>query len=257
MSVRREAFEWILKAHAYFGYGASSFCLSMNYVDRYLSVRDIPMDQTWSVQLLAVACFSIAVKVEEIDVPPSLELQVGEPRFRFEAKTIQRMELMILSTLNWKMCAVTPCSLIEYVVEKITDNNSVSSTIACRSTQLLCSMLRGIDFLEFIPSEIAVAAGIAILGKIQAEEIDKAISSFTHLSKGRVLKCIELIKDLWLISRDNNCGESGPGQPVPRSPNGVLDTMCFSYRSDGSTVGTGNPCADSYDSKRRRMDTIP
>ena len=37
VSVRREALDWIWKAHAYYGFGPLSLCLSVNYLDRFLS----------------------------------------------------------------------------------------------------------------------------------------------------------------------------------------------------------------------------
>ncbi|MFS7961435.1 putative cyclin [Helianthus anomalus] len=49
-------------------------------------------------QLLSVTFLSLASKVEEIEIPTILDLQVGESRFVFEAKTIQKMELIVLST---------------------------------------------------------------------------------------------------------------------------------------------------------------
>ncbi|KAL1291341.1 cyclin-D3-1-like [Arachis hypogaea] len=51
--------------------------------------------------------------VEETQVPLLLDLQVEDAKYVFESKTIQRMELLILSTLNWKMHPVTPLSAIE------------------------------------------------------------------------------------------------------------------------------------------------
>jgi cyclin D1/2/4 len=44
---------------------------------------------------------------------------VGESRFVFEARTIQRMELLVLSTLDWRMHAITPFSFIDYFLGKI------------------------------------------------------------------------------------------------------------------------------------------
>lgn len=41
----------------------------------------------------------------------------------------------------------------------------------------------GIDFLEFRPSEIAAAVAISISGELQPEDIDGAISCFTHVEK--------------------------------------------------------------------------
>ncbi|KAK1371302.1 hypothetical protein POM88_037394 [Heracleum sosnowskyi] len=46
-------------------------------------------------QLLVIACLSLAAKMEETEVPQCINLQVGESKFLFEAKTIQRMELLV------------------------------------------------------------------------------------------------------------------------------------------------------------------
>ncbi|GAB4847230.1 hypothetical protein Ancab_026240 [Ancistrocladus abbreviatus] len=250
LSIRREAFDWISKAHGHYSFGAPSFCLSINYLDRFLSVRELPKGKAWAVQLLAVACLSIAAKMEENSVPSSVEFQVGDPKFLFEAKTIQRMELLVLGTLNWKMSAVTPCSFIEYFLRKINDGKCPSSPVVNRSIQLIFSSIRGIDFLEFKPSEIAAAVAISVSVDMQTVNIDKAISSFMYLEKSRVIKCVQLIKD----RNASNVG-SRSGQSVPWSPMGVLDAACFSYKSDELTVGScANSSLSNSETKWKRFD---
>ncbi|XP_057530327.1 cyclin-D4-1-like [Amaranthus tricolor] len=230
LSVRLEAFDWIFKAHSFYSFGPLTFCLAVNYLDRFLSTRELPIGKAWAVQLLSVACLSIAAKIEETSVPHSVEFQVGDPKFVFEAKTIQRMELLVLDTLKWKMNAVTPCSLLDYSLKKLCDahNNtsylSSSSTVFKRSMQLISCTIRGIDFLEFRPSEIAAAVAMCVTAEIQAVDIDKASSCFSFLEKGRVLKCMEMIKNNIVSNR-----------MVPQSPNGVLEAGCFSYKSDELT----------------------
>ncbi|GMP42228.1 hypothetical protein CsSME_00012043 [Camellia sinensis var. sinensis] len=44
--------------------------------------------------------------------------QVEESKFVFEAKIIQRMELLVLSTLQWKMNPVTPLSFVDHIVRR-------------------------------------------------------------------------------------------------------------------------------------------
>ncbi|KAK7307254.1 hypothetical protein VNO77_40149 [Canavalia gladiata] len=254
LSVRREALDWIWKAHAYFGFGPLTFCLSVNYLDRFLSVFDLPRGISWTVQLLAVACLSIAAKMEEIKVPPSVDLQVGEPKFVFEAKTIQKMELLVLSTLRWKMQALTPCSFIDYFLGKITcEQDPVKSSIS-RSVQLILSIIRGIDFLEFRPSEVAAGVAISVLRELQTKEIDEAIADFLIVEKGRVLKCVELIRDLSLINVAANLGcKHAPF--VPQSPVGVLDAGCLSCKSDELTIGScPNSSHNSPNTKRSKPD---
>ncbi|GMJ09060.1 hypothetical protein HRI_004575200 [Hibiscus trionum] len=53
----------------------------MNYLDRFLSLYDLPSGKTWTTQLLVVVCLSIVAKMEETKVPLSVDLQVGEPKF--------------------------------------------------------------------------------------------------------------------------------------------------------------------------------
>ncbi|XVF17332.1 hypothetical protein REPUB_Repub10bG0111600 [Reevesia pubescens] len=183
LSVRREALEWIWKACAYYRFGPLSICVSINYLDRFLSVYDLPRGKTWAVQLLAVACLSVAAKMEETKVPLSLDLQVGEPKFVFEAKTIQRMELLVLSTLKWRMQVLTPCSFIDYFLSKVCNDQYPSSTLMSRSLQVILCTIKGIDFLEFRPSEIAAAVAISVSGEMQTLAIDKAISSFIFVEK--------------------------------------------------------------------------
>ncbi|GMI67221.1 CYCLIN D4;1 [Hibiscus trionum] len=249
---RREAIEWICKASAYFSFGPMTLCLSINYLDRFLSMYGLPRDQTWTIQLLAVSCLSIAAKMEETMVPSSVNLQVGEPKFVFEAKTIQRMELLVLSTLKWRMQVLTPCSFIEYFLSKLCNDQYPSSTLISRSLQLISNMIKGIDLLEFRPSEIAAAVAVSISTETQGFAIDKAISSLIFVQKERVLKCVEVMKDSTFIN-----GTATPSaSSVPQSPIGVLDgSTCLSYKSDEIRhVTFANSCHARPDSKRRKLD---
>ncbi|KAL6993188.1 hypothetical protein U1Q18_011306 [Sarracenia purpurea var. burkii] len=295
------------QAHSHYSFGALSICLSMNYLDRFLSVYELPREKTWTVQLLAVACLSLATKMEETTLPLTVDLQVkktnfkkrkkidvvlcyyilfldifldlmgnllllnlinilgnvvvwgqvGEPKFVFEGKTIQRMELLVLSTLNWKMQACTPCSFIDYFLRKIID-------------VLDGDLNAGIDFLEFRPSEIAAAVAISVSGEMKTVGIDKAVvpPCFLDVEKGRVLKCLELMQDLALIgigATDTSVGGGGGSSgasvvpSLPQSPIGVLDAAaCLSYKSDDLTIGScANSSHTSPDTKRRKLDNHP
>ena len=70
----------------------------------------------------------------------------------------------------------------------------------------------------------------------------------------RVLKCLELIRDLSLIKVSaNSAGNFAPF--VPQSPLGVLDATCLSYKSDESTVGSfTNSSQYSPNAKRKKLD---
>ncbi|KAL3592267.1 hypothetical protein D5086_010907 [Populus alba] len=247
LGARKEAVDWIAKVHAHFGFGPLSY-LSVNYLDRFLSAYELPKGNAWMMQLLGVACLSLAAKMEETEVPLSLDLQVGESSFVFEERTIQRMELLVLSTLDWRMHAITPFTFIDY---KINNDQTPPRSFILQSIHLILSTIKGIYFMEFRPSEIAAAVSIAVVGETKTVDVEQAISVLAQpVQKERVLKCFQLIHDLSLVGESVK-GPSASLLSAPQSPIGVLDAAaCLSYNSD---VG---PCANSShntpDAKRRK-----
>jgi len=248
---RNEAIDWIQKVQAHFGFGPLCVYLSINYMDRFLSAYQFPKRRDWSMQLLAVACLSLAAKVDETDVPQILDLQIGESKFVFEAKTIQKIELLVLSTLKWRMQAITPFSFIEYFLSMINDDNSLIS----QSTQLISSTIKSPDFLEFKPSEIAAAVATYVVGEFQANDSSKSISTLIqYIEKERLLKCVEKVQEMCVFTaKDSNASSFSS---VLQSPMGVFDTLCFRYKCDDNNAGVGSyssSYSSSTDAKRRKL----
>ncbi|KAI8550282.1 hypothetical protein RHMOL_Rhmol06G0092900 [Rhododendron molle] len=254
LGARREAVEWIGKVVAYFNFGPLCAYLSIIYLDRFLSVYQLPKGKAWMMQLLAVACLSIAAKMEETEVPLSLDLQVGESKFVFEARTIQRMELLVMSTLKWRMKSVTPFSFIDHFLRKINGDKIPLRSSIFLATQLILSTIKGIDFLQFRPSEVAAAAAISVAGESETVDTETSISLLIeHVEKEKVIKCVEMIQETSLISATMK-GTSASNQSVPQSPIGVLDAACMSYKSDDTTVGScANSTHNTPDTKRRKL----
>ncbi|KAD4386164.1 hypothetical protein E3N88_26333 [Mikania micrantha] len=234
---RQQAVDWIRKVHAHFSFGPLCAYLSINYLDRFLDVYEFPKDKAWMMQLLAVACLSLASKMEETEVPFILDLQVCEARFVFEAKTIQKMELLVLTTLKWRMQTVTPFSFIDAFIGKLNCDQLTSRSLILRSTQLILCLINGIDFLEFKPSEIAAGVAISLVGQTKMSAL------FQHVQKERILRCVELVNEL-----SSGCTKSIKSGTVPRSPIGVLEAACLSYNNNSDDSGVG-----SSTSKRRRL----
>ncbi|KHN08249.1 Cyclin-D3-1 [Glycine soja] len=251
---RMEAVDWILKVRSHFGFGPLCGYLSINYLDRFLCAYELPKGRVWTMQLLAVACLSLAAKLDETEVPISLDLQVGESKFLFEAKTIQRMELLVLSTLKWRMQAITPFTFLDYFLCKINDDQSPLRSSIMRSIQLISSTARGIDFLEFKPSEIAAAVAMYVMGETQTVDAGKATSFLIqHVEKERLLKCVKMIQELSCNSGSAK-DSSASVTCLPQSPIGVLDALCFSYKSDDTNAGSSvNSSHNSPVAKRRKL----
>ncbi|KAL4203630.1 hypothetical protein AMTRI_Chr01g104860 [Amborella trichopoda] len=246
VSARNDAVDWIYKVHGHYNFAPLTACLSVNYLDRFLSEYELPQGKVWMVQLLSVACLSLAAKMEETDVPLSLDLQVSEEtKFVFEARTIQKMELLLLTTLKWRMNAITPFSFIDHFIFRTNPENPIPKSLISRSTQLILKISRGIEFLEFRPSELASAVAIFVSREIQpAVDFHDAMDSCSPLiNKEKVSKCYELIEE---IETTKDCcffagkSFSGESSASPKSPIGVLEAGCLSFSSCSGCVGISN-----------------
>ncbi|KAK8951913.1 Cyclin-D4-1 [Platanthera zijinensis] len=232
VSIRADAVHWLLKVHSYYNFGPLSCYLSVNYLDRFLSSYELPQGKAWMTQLISVACLSLAAKVEETDVPLLLDLQVGEARFVFEARTIKRMELLLLSTLKWRMHAVTPFSFIDYFLHEINGGNSPLKQSISRSLELILSTIRGVSFLAFKPSEIAAAAALSVMSEARAFDVETGISRFCNVDKERVLRCYEVMQEGIVMSSSPLKNGVLSVATEPQSPIGVLDAARLSYKTD-------------------------
>nr|VDD27491.1 unnamed protein product [Brassica oleracea] len=237
---RRKALNWIFKAYAerercclksaceVRQFGPLCICLSVNYFDRFLSVHDLPYDKAWTMQLLAVACLSLAAKLEETYVPRLLiDLQVGHPEFLFVAKSIQRMELLVVNRLEGRLRAITPCSYISYFLRKMSKSDQEpSNTLISISLQVIASKAKGIDFLEFRPSEVAAAVALYVSGELHTVQFDDSSFSplFSPFQKERVKKIGGII-------------ESGGSGLCSQTPSVVLEVSasCFSIKTHASS----------------------
>ncbi|XP_062190144.1 cyclin-D2-2-like [Phragmites australis] len=254
-SWRKDAMDWICKVHSYYNFGPLSLYLAVNYLDRFLSSYNLPHDMPWMQQLLSVACLSLAVKVEETVVPLPVDLQVCDAKFVFEARTIGRMELLVLTTLKWRMQAVTPFAFISYFLDKFSEGRLPSFALVSRCSEIIIGTLKGSTFFSFRPSEIAAAVALAAVSENQVVGFKSVLAaSEIPVNNEMIVRCYELMQERALVKKRGHINGSSS---VPHSPIGVLDAACFSFRSDDATLGSSqsnnNSQASSPASKRRRL----
>lgn len=257
LSLRKEALDWIFKACSHHNFGELCLYLAISYLDRFISVYALPRGKEWAVHLVAVACLSLAAKIDEVNVPSTVDLQV-ETKYLFEGKTVQRMEVLVMNYLKWNLKAYTPLNFVDYFLKKVNCDHVSQGNLIRRSTQIFLCTIKGIDFLEFKPSEIAAAVAVYVSGEIQAIDIDKALSSFILVEKERVANCLQLIRDLISISGTSISAAAATTTTtttatVPCSPNGVLDAAVFSYKNVERANGTC-PNTTPHSTKRRKLD---
>ncbi|KAL3843841.1 hypothetical protein ACJIZ3_001244 [Penstemon smallii] len=258
LASRQDSINYILKVHAHYQFKPVTAFLSITYLDRFLSSHKLQESRGWTFQLVSVACLSIAAKMEEIYVPLLLDLQLdGDPtcRYVFEPKTVQRMELWVMATLNWRLRSVTPFDYLHYFISKLPSCKSDSiPVVQSLASNLILNTTRVIDFLGFPPSVIAAAAVISAAGdgEIFDERVNREMVRSCHQLMEEYLLDTCPAEDLKVTSIDPN---------APPSPIGVLDaaacTSCDTHPENLASVsGSGSGAGGAEpENKRQRLST--
>ncbi|KAK3022311.1 hypothetical protein RJ639_046169, partial [Escallonia herrerae] len=248
MVARKESLGWILRVCGHYGFVALTAVLAVNYFDRFISSLCFQRDKPWMSQLAAVACLSLAAKVEETQVPLLLDLQVEESRFVFESKTIQRMELLVLSTLRWKMNPVTPLSFLDHIVRRLGLKTHQHWEFLWKCERLLLSVITDSRVVCYLPSVLATATMFLVMKEVDpchALEYQNQLMCILKISQEKVDDCYKLVLEL---SDTNGYKQEQTHKRKywsrPGSPNGVIDAY-FSCNSSNDSWAVASSVSSS------------
>ncbi|KAI4366469.1 hypothetical protein MLD38_022343 [Melastoma candidum] len=236
--VRNDAVEWIMKVHAFYSFSAATAVLAVDYLDRFLlsCYGTLEGEKPWMTQLTAVACLSLAAKVEETRVPLLLDLQVEDSSYVFEARTIQRMEVVVLSSLRWRMNPVTPLSFVDFAMRRFGFKDCRQCwAFRSRCEQLLLSVLPDCRTVVYLPSVLASAIMLHVLADLK---LDFDVVGILGVDEGSAGKCYGFVSDSssWNNRKKMNKRKLGS---LPSSPRGVMDVWCSSDSSNDSWAVSG------------------
>ncbi|KAG2643237.1 cyclin-D2-1-like isoform X1 [Panicum virgatum] len=200
-AARAESVAWILKVQEYYGFLPLTAYLAVNYMDRFLSLHRLPQEDGWAMELLAVTCLSLAAKMEETLVPSLLDLQAveGISRYVFEPGTVGRMELLVLTALNWRLRSVTPFTFIDFFACKVDPGERHTRCLIARATQVILAAMHDIEFLDHCPSSMAAAAVLRATGETPSLESvgpEAAVRWCIGLAEDAISSCYRLMQQL-------------------------------------------------------------
>ncbi|XP_022942605.1 cyclin-D1-1-like [Cucurbita moschata] len=247
-AARLDSVAWILKVQVYYGFQPLTAYLSVNYLDRFLCSRRLPQTNGWPLQLLSVACLSLAAKMEEPLVPALLDLQVEGAKYIFEPRTICRMELLVLRVLDWRLRSVTPFNFIAFFACKLDPSGDFMGFLISRATEIIISNIREVIFLEYWPSCIAAAALLCAANEVPNLSVvnpEHAESWCSGLRKENIIGCYRLMQEIVLDS----CRIKSP-QILPQFRVTVRTRM---RSSDLSPYSSSSSSSSSSPNKRRKL----
>ncbi|KAK7310808.1 hypothetical protein RJT34_08550 [Clitoria ternatea] len=247
---RMDAINWIIKTRATLGFRFETAYLSVTYLDRFLSRRSIDSEKFWAIRLLSVACLTLAAKMEECNVPGLSEFKMED--YSFEGKVIQKMELLVLTTLDWKMGLITPFDFLSYFIRKLS-NQSTPSPIFSKTMQLILTTMKEINLMDHKPSNIAAAATLLAMDQqltLEALELKMtSIPQHRFFESNDVFELCNLIQRLYeektkrdkLHTPDSSLIRSRSIDITESSLMAKRRRLTFSDDEEGSSDGKGLP----------------
>nr|QYW07129.1 cyclin D5-1 [Dimocarpus longan] len=227
---RLDSIAWILKTRASFGFRSKTAYLSVTYLDRFLSRRPIDSEKLWAIKLLSVACLSLAAKMEEVNVPSLTEFQIDE--YNFGSSVIQRMELLVLHTLNWRMRSVTPFVFLRYFITKFWNDTPPNDALS-RMVALILAAMREINLVDHRPSIIAAAATLVVLDQsLTKNELECKMNSISY---GGFLE-IEDVLACYIIMQKLDMEKFNTPDSPNLSPTRLRKTSVLDYPTVSSSV---------------------
>ncbi|KAK1399298.1 Cyclin N-terminal domain-containing protein [Heracleum sosnowskyi] len=196
---RENAVNWMLNVKAHYKFSALTIVLAMFYFDKYVSTVRLQEDEPWMVQLAALTCLRLAAKVEETQVPRLLDIHVGDIEYEFEAKTIQNMELVVMSTLQWRMNPVTPFSFLDHITRRLGLKSNFHWEIFEKSETLLPSVVADRRSKTYLPSALATATMLQVIHQVDPSnviEYQNILLAILRTTKEEINGCCELIRNI-------------------------------------------------------------
>ncbi|XP_061978101.1 putative cyclin-D6-1 isoform X2 [Populus nigra] len=227
--------------------------LAVNYMDRFISKQEIPQGKPWILRLLVISCLSLAAKMRNAHFSVS-DFQGEEAGFIFDTQTINRMELLILDALNWRMRSITPFSFVHFFISVLElKDPSSSQPLKDRATEIIFKAQNEIKFLEFKPSIVAASALLVASNELlplQFPLFKCSISSCAFVNKETLLSCFNAVQEMeemeWYESMLDTMS-------CTRTPLSVLDRQCTKSESETTSTTSITNGSTVPEIKRRRL----
>ncbi|KAH3898113.1 G1/S-specific cyclin-D2-like [Dreissena polymorpha] len=163
------------------------FPLSMNYLDRFLSVCDISRTR---LQLLGACSMFVASKLKDTS-PISAERLVIYTDHSISYTMLTDMESLLLSKLKWDLSAVTPHDFLEQILSRLSMDKCHRDVIKKHAQTFIALCATDCKFMMYPPSMIAAGSvGAAIHGLSNDPQLDVKLLRKLHEITGIEMDCL-------------------------------------------------------------------
>ncbi|XP_068644837.1 putative cyclin-D7-1 [Aristolochia californica] len=254
LGCRLRAIRWIIKTRSRMNLSHGSAFDAVNYLDRFIWLNRGKKWKDWMFEALSIACLSIAVKFNDVSIPPLLEFQMEDLLHYFQPEKLQQTELTVMKVLDWRLSSVTAYSYVDLLTWH---QDSLHVAITARMTELLLGALPDTKFIEFRPCVIALSALRCSLEELSPSRATSQLSELTYLfpysHQEEVNKCHKVMEERVVDPLLITIPALGPSSYSPSSPVTVMPVKeidIIHRREDRSLL------KDSSAAKKRKAEQI-
>ncbi|KAK7412256.1 hypothetical protein VNO78_03707 [Psophocarpus tetragonolobus] len=170
--------------------------LAINYLHRFISRQEIPQGKPCFLRLVVISCLSLASKMKNTTLSV---FDMQKEGCNFKAQSIQKMELLILGALKWRMRSITPFSFLHFFISlaEIKDQR-LKQALKERASEIIFNAQIDNKFLVYKPSTIAATALIFASHALFPQQYSILRSSITaceYLDEETLSKCFDLMQE--------------------------------------------------------------
>lgn len=174
--------DWMVDLHLRFKMVPETLYLTINMLDRYLQVKQVRRSK---LQLVGVACMSLAAKYEEI-YPPELRDYVHSTDRAYSRAEIVEMETDVANTLQYNLTVPTIHSfLCRFLKAAHADRTMVQ--LACYLAE---RTLQEYSMCNFLPSIIAASAVLVARKSLRRHPWSPTLVKYTKYDEPELASCI-------------------------------------------------------------------
>ncbi|KMZ70808.1 Cyclin A-like protein [Zostera marina] len=149
--------DWLVEVASEYNLSSHTLYLAVSCLDRFLSRRSIPKSK---LQLLGVACMSVAAKYEEMSPPNSAEFADITDN-AFTKREVSDMEINVLKVLEWQIGVPTTKTFLSRLLLLLSiqiQNNGSGTQLEFLTDYLAELSLLDYSCIRYPPSMIAASA---------------------------------------------------------------------------------------------------
>ncbi|KAJ1812925.1 B-type cyclin, partial [Coemansia sp. RSA 2598] len=192
-STRTILVEWLVQVHKQFNLLPETLYLAINFVDRFLSIKEIVINK---LQLVGAVCLLLASKYEEIHVPSVKDIEYMVEK-NYSEEDILRAERFILRMLNFDLGWPGPLSFLRRI-SKADDYDMATRTLAKYIIEVTLIDER---FISIPCSKVAAASHYLSLRFLDKGSWTRAHAFYSGYFESELLPVVRVLIELLMQPR--------------------------------------------------------